>query len=410
MGAILGQGQAFTLDWTRVKAGSDQTIAQRDTLIEARFAGTSTSFLLTSTQNAASQAEAAASTLTQMGAVLGNGSAFTLTAERIKVTLTESLAERVSLIENRFGATASSVLLTRTNSAVTDSTAALDTLTQMGVTVNQGAAWNLSAAKVLVAPGELLSQRLESVGVKLGTEIESRIDTRITTGIGPGGPIAEYVTSAIATGQGAVARFILSAEASGSRPALLTLESGGGSSNIALRAAEVFFGDNTVFDDASNTFQSVANGRRFILGGPFGAEGLTQWLGDAALSASSASRANANFYVATTQPRIGGSDFPTGGLAGATRRRASTPISGTQRANAVNFGQSGAALLDVNLFLGSPQSASQNVSGIIFIDQGAGNSWSYVADVPFTITSEGAGIYSVNPGHGGALRPVHHLA
>src|SRR5690606_1544680 len=77
----------------------------------------------------------------------------------------------------------------------------------------------------------------------------------------------------------ALARWVKKAEATGGRPALLGLTSASeGPSGVILAADQFWLGDNTVFDDASNTFITDAAGQRMILMGPFGAAGdLTMW-------------------------------------------------------------------------------------------------------------------------------------
>lgn len=140
-----------------------------------------------------------------LGAKSTDGTSIILDTSKVKVTAAESLSQRLTLIENRFGATSSSALLTRVNSAATDADAALDTLTQMGATIGNGAAYQIDASKVKVTSGgELLSSRLTSIGTSLNTKLtQTQVDARVTTGIntaiGSGGAIAQWATGAFTT-------------------------------------------------------------------------------------------------------------------------------------------------------------------------------------------------------------------
>ena len=80
-------------------------------------------------------------------------------------------------------------------------------------------------------------------------------------------------------------------------------------------ADQLWFGDNTFWEDASDTLQTLTgDGRRLVTNGPFGAAGeMLMWLGPAGVAVGSMSRANADFYLARNAPRIGGNDFPSGG-------------------------------------------------------------------------------------------------
>ena len=136
------------------------------------------------------------------------------------------------------------------------------------------------------------------------------------------GGVSSTASLALSTAQDAAtklneARVSLRAAASGSRPALLQLLSGTLGSSIALSGDEIWFGDNTVFDDASQTFRSVSGSVRTVTLGPFGVNGdLALWVGPNSVAKGSESKANAYVFVATTAPRFGGSDVPSGGGGG----------------------------------------------------------------------------------------------
>ncbi|ATC34173.1 hypothetical protein CA606_18560 [Caulobacter vibrioides] len=128
----------------------------------------------------------------------------------------------------------------------------------------------------------------------------------------------------------AVARFVVEAAASGGRPARLALYSDSlGGSNIALSAAKIYFGDNTVLDDASDTLRSDLGSAAYIQawGEAFGASSdLLLWFGPNGIGHWAASRSNAYFYLAKTAPYLGGSAVPTGGGSGGFEVNLSTPL------------------------------------------------------------------------------------
>ena len=102
----------------------------------------------------------------------------------------------------------------------------------------------------------------------------------------------------------AIARLVQIAAATGSTPAIIELLSAGGSSAIAFMAAQIFFGGNTRFEDANNSFITefsdggTAKRARFM--GPFGANGdCVIWLGPASVAEDSETFANAEFALTT---------------------------------------------------------------------------------------------------------------
>lgn len=106
----------------------------------------------------------------------------------------------------------------------------------------------------------------------------------------------------------AQARFVLMAEASGGRPAIFGLYSDSrGTSSIQLNAASIGFGDNTTFDDATDTIHTVWSGTRRVIswGAPFGPDSLTEWEGPDAYALSAMSKANARFWRSPLPPYFG---------------------------------------------------------------------------------------------------------
>ncbi len=98
----------------------------------------------------------------------------------------------------------------------------------------------------------------------------------------------------------AIGRIVLNAAATGGRPARQGLysDSNGGSA-VALDAAEIWFGANTVFDDASDTVQTVWESTRKVMawGAPFGPDNLVEWTGPSSIALSAMTKANAGFWV-----------------------------------------------------------------------------------------------------------------
>jgi hypothetical protein len=95
--------------------------------------------------------------------------------------------------------------------------------------------------------------------------------------------------------QQALASYQLIAAATGGKPARFALVSSTAGSYVAIDAPYIFWGDNTVFDDASDTLQTVigSNIRVLALGAPFGAGGkLLEWWGPSSVALGTMSSTN----------------------------------------------------------------------------------------------------------------------
>lgn len=91
------------------------------------------------------------------------------------------------------------------------------------------------------------------------------------------------------------ARVRVLAAASGGNPAVLELYSGQDGSHVIIGAQQIGFGDNTVFDNATDTLQTVTNGRRRVLalGAPFGlSSDLIEWWGPSNIALGSMTTGN----------------------------------------------------------------------------------------------------------------------
>jgi hypothetical protein len=104
----------------------------------------------------------------------------------------------------------------------------------------------------------------------------------------------------------ALAYYAIRAEATGGKPTILELISGIRSA-IALTAEQIYFGDNTVFDDATDTLQTTVGGYRRVLafGAPFGSGGtLLEWWGPSSVALGAMTTANGLNGRMTTAPYI----------------------------------------------------------------------------------------------------------
>lgn len=95
------------------------------------------------------------------------------------------------------------------------------------------------------------------------------------------------------------------AEASGSRPAIIEVYSGLGASAVAISAEQIYLGDNTVFDDLTNTWQTIDGSTVYIRaeGGPFGAfSNLREWWGPTGIALGAMTPDNGYSGRMTTAP------------------------------------------------------------------------------------------------------------
>jgi hypothetical protein len=107
--------------------------------------------------------------------------------------------------------------------------------------------------------------------------------------------------------QQALASWSVIANASGGKPARIGLTSSSLGSFVALDAPFIFWGDNTVFDDATDTLQTTVGGYRRVLafGAPFGSGGtLLEWWGPSSVALGAMTTANGLNGRMTTAPYI----------------------------------------------------------------------------------------------------------
>lgn len=102
-----------------------------------------------------------------------------------------------------------------------------------------------------------------------------------------------------------IALWRIKAEASGSRPAIIEAYSGLGVSALAFSAEQLYLGDNTVFDDATNTWQTIDGSTVYIRaeGAPFGAfNNLREWWGPTGIALGGMTPDNGYSGRMTTAP------------------------------------------------------------------------------------------------------------
>ncbi len=112
----------------------------------------------------------------------------------------------------------------------------------------------------------------------------------------------------------AIAEWQVKAVASGGRPAIIQAVSSSLGSFVAFGAEQIYFGDNTVFDDATDTLTTTVGAMSYVQGwgAPFGAEAdLIQWQGASSIAMGARSKVNADFFISTTMPGIGGKKLRT---------------------------------------------------------------------------------------------------
>jgi len=105
--------------------------------------------------------------------------------------------------------------------------------------------------------------------------------------------------------QQAIASWRIKSEASGSKPAIIEAVSALGGSYVAFGAEQIYFGGNTVFDDATDTWQTVEGSTVYIRadGAPFGANAnLREWWGPVGIALGAMTTANGYSGRMTTAP------------------------------------------------------------------------------------------------------------
>jgi hypothetical protein len=98
----------------------------------------------------------------------------------------------------------------------------------------------------------------------------------------------------------AIAKIVLEAAAGGGNPARIGLRDSANGSSIALVAEQIFFGDDTVFEDTYNSIYTESGGYRLRILGPFPSSGdLVIWYGSTSVALNSETKTNGVFALAT---------------------------------------------------------------------------------------------------------------
>jgi hypothetical protein len=163
LGALTANGTAIALDTSKVQVSPGVSMASRDSSIDAKFNGTSSSYLLTTASAASSSASSAVTTLQQMGATLNNGSAFRMDSTKIDVSGYGTLAQTVSSLQSQVNNRATSAdVSTQITAATGPGSSLASQITNVSTTAN-GASSNAQLA--LSAANGNSAQAVLTVGV-----------------------------------------------------------------------------------------------------------------------------------------------------------------------------------------------------------------------------------------------------
>jgi hypothetical protein len=207
LGATNGSNSAVILDTSKVYITPTESLSTRNALTEARFNGTSSSYLLNSTQAASSTANSAVSTLQQMGATVGNGSAFRMDSTKIDVSGWGTLAQTVNSLSSQISgkpsyADVSATVSTQVTAATGPGSSIASQITSAqstAGTANSNATLALSAANGNSAQAALLlgvNGRISGFKVNGVTQTFEIIASRFSIVDNSGGtPIVPFVYS-----------------------------------------------------------------------------------------------------------------------------------------------------------------------------------------------------------------------
>lgn len=188
----------------------------------------------------------------------------------------------------------------------------------------------------------------------------------------------------------ALARYTLAATTGGGA-AILTLASDTYGTVAGIAASKIYFGDNTFFDDATDTMRTTigANVRVIAYGAAFGTDStLTSWEGPSATAFASMSRANAYFYTANATPFAGGSALAGGQTAG-VKTFAGTNGSTTGSTSAIADVVTGSQVSFSFDFSVAYVDADSTMYGDVLLEEGSGGTWATLGTVSVGIGSSG---------------------
>lgn len=206
----------------------------------------------------------------------------------------------------------------------------------------------------------------------------------------------------------ALARLSLAAVSPGGR-AILQILSDTYGTDIALSADKIWYGDNTYFDDATDTLRTTtgANTRVLALGASFGTDGsLTQWEGPSSVAFSAMSRANAYFYLANAAPYLGGTALPGGSQAGA--KAFASGVGGASATTTIGSVVAGSHIQFYASIDGGSLDADAPLYGTLTVEEGVSGAYATLGVIDVVVTSTGAmlpgGSYSAEGGGGSGAK------
>ena len=203
--------------------------------------------------------------------------------------------------------------------------------------------------------------------------------------------------------QYALARYQVSAVTPGGA-AVLSLVSDDYGTVAGLSADKIYFGENTFFDDATDTLRTTtgANVRVLAFGASFGTDGqLTEWEGPSSVAFAAMSRANAYFYKANVAPYLGGSGLPgSGGPAGSGAKPLVGAAADLGASASVAAVVAGSFIQMTGDFNAPVLDADAAIYGDIIFEEGAGGTWTEISRTP---VSTGGGGESLPGGWNGGF-------
>jgi hypothetical protein len=186
--------------------------------------------------------------------------------------------------------------------------------------------------------------------------------------------------------QQALAAWQVVAEASGGKPARIGLASSTLGSFVALDAPYIFWGDNTVFDDATDTLQTTVGENRRVLA--FGASGnLLECWGPATTALGAMTTGNGLNGRMTTAPYVF-DNVIGGGKTGGVRSFSSGP-GGSSAQSTVPGVLAGSMLEATGAINGGSLNADAPLFGTISLYEESGGVQTLVYSQPVTVTSNG---------------------
>ncbi len=190
--------------------------------------------------------------------------------------------------------------------------------------------------------------------------------------------------------QQALAAWHVVAEASGGKPARIGIASSALGTYVALDAPYIFWGDNTVFEDATDTLQTTVGENRKVLafGAPFGASGnLLEWWGPATTALGTMTTGNGLNGRMTTEPYVF-DNVIGGGKTGGARSFSSGP-GGSSAQSTVPGVLAGSMLEATGAINGGSLDADAPLFGTISLYEESGGVQTLVYSEPVTVTSDG---------------------